>query len=616
MDLGDGLLPYENFSGTSIERAVIRADEALESGWTHSGRYAPIGYRDGWPWLDSIEKNSARNFHLHAWDMVSDLLLAHRAAGNRRYYDESLSVALDWIRRFPLSKCEGQPEYAWYDMAVGLRAHRLAYILDAGKRLYALGREEADTLFASLEQHRLYLEDDANIIFGNNHGFYQVLGQLAMARRFAAEYPDMEKAKLQGELRLRRMIDAQFTSEGIHREHSPDYHRMVYVSLRGALAEKLICDESLISLIERIEEALAWFVTPDGMLARFGDSDERSVLYKAKDVERLWMTPAMRYASSRGYMGEPPAESSRAFKDSGYFVAKDRWHSSDKDFSQRGYLAQIAAFHSRAHKHADDLSFVWYEQGCRILVDAGRYGYFGKAEAGSDLWSDGYWYSDPARVYIESTRAHNTVEIDGRNHPRKGVKPYGSAINRSGETGQGIIFCESEVRHRSVRFIRTLIWLPGRWLLVFDWLQDGLFSRHDFSQWFHFSPEIDVSCMNHRVEATVPGLGRKLVVLPLLDKGGVLLRAQTGPNGEPLQGYYSPSESQLEPNYALGYEKKDSRRAVFATLFALGDVDFSSRISQASGSGQGLKAFWRQDGKEYCLSMRRKPEMTIELMTC
>jgi hypothetical protein len=45
-------------------------------------------------------------------------------------------------------------------------------------------------------------------------------------------------------------------------------------------------------------------------------------------------------------------------------------------------------------------------------------------------------YSDPNRIYVETTRAHNTVEIDGLSHPRRNVQPYGSGLVGWGEQGE------------------------------------------------------------------------------------------------------------------------------------------------------------------------------------
>ena len=65
------------------------------------------------------------------------------------------------------------------------------------------------------------------------------------------------------------------------------------------------------------------------------------------------------------------------------------------DFDKASYLAQQAGFHSRTHKQADDLSFIWYDRGTEILIDAGRYGYLGRTETGSDLWNQGFLVFGP-----------------------------------------------------------------------------------------------------------------------------------------------------------------------------------------------------------------------------
>jgi len=76
-----------------------------------------------------------------------------------------------------------------------------------------------------------------------------------------------------------------------------------------------------------------------------------------------------------------------------------------------------AGFHSATHKQADDLTFVWHESGRPFIVDAGRYGYY---------------YDEPGRRYCESTRAHNTVEIDGRSTSMRPSDAFGSALTSWG----------------------------------------------------------------------------------------------------------------------------------------------------------------------------------------
>ncbi len=284
--------------------------------------------------------------------------------------------------------------------------------------------------------HRDDLADDRKIAFHSNHGFYQVVGQLAMASRFF-ELPRMMLAKQQALVRLEHMINLQFTKEGIHKEHSPDYHRMVSETLCKVLDLGLINDSELLSFAIKIEANLAWFVKPNGYLTNFGDTDHRQMIRGTASALR-WRSFAMQFVVSGGDIGIPPDSSMAVFPESGYFIVRSHWLNNSNFFSHCSYLAQTLCFHSRTHKHADDLSFIWYDRGHEILVDAGRYGYLEKTKAGSDLWKLGYWYADPNRMYVEDTRAHNAVEIDGISNPRHKVKPYGSALQRWGETKQGI----------------------------------------------------------------------------------------------------------------------------------------------------------------------------------
>ena len=601
-------LAYEDFSNLAGRHVLRRAETVMRDGWTHAGKYAPLRLDEPFPWDDSDDTQSARNFHMHAWDMLGDVLHAFSLEGDIRYLRAAARVADDWIGRFPAPAAEAA-YFAWYDMAVGLRAYRLAYLIDALERID--GRVD-DALWNSLQAHADYLADDANIIFHNNHGLYQVAGQLAMGRRFEARLPAMGSARAQGEARLHRMIDAQFTPEGVHREHSPDYHRMVCDTLKGIAHARLIGDAELRQRIVDIEEALAWMVTPDGLILGFGDSDARAMERKPDDALAKWDSESLRFVASAGRVGTPPETHVRAFQGSGYFIARDRWPHGADDFRDGSYLALMAAFHSRAHKHADDLSIVWFENGRPILVDAGRFGYLGKAEPGSELWRDGYWYSHPSRVYVESTRAHNTVEIDGLNHPRRSVRAYGSALGRSGESAQGIIFCEAEVRHhRNVRFVRTLLWRPKEWLIVFDWLRDAAAQAHDFRQWFHFAPDLDVA---PRADGFVvsregtPVLG----MLPLL--GGTTPMHAFGVTEPRLQGFHSPEPNVLVPNHAAGFEQCQVDHATFATLFLLDGSDAAvDGPARVSGSGQSLVVAWRGQTGRQRLSLKRTPGLPIQI---
>src|SRR4029078_11016651 len=121
------------------------------------------------------------------------------------------------------------------------------------------------------------------------------------------------------------------------------------------------------------------------------------------------------------------------------------------------------AFHSRVHKHADDLSLVWWDRGHEILVDAGRFGYIGRLAPDDPARLEGFFYSAPERQFVESTRAHNTVQIDDLDFPRRKVTPCGSGIV-SAHHVDDVHAVVAEVTHfDTVIHTRVLATVPGKW---------------------------------------------------------------------------------------------------------------------------------------------------------
>lgn len=597
------MFTYEDISNVDRSKAYASAVDRIENGWVRKNY--PVVYLDREiPWQLMSQEERSWNFTIHCWDMLDCLLKAYAETFEARFLEVSITIALEWAAKH-MSVASNQSPFAWYDMAVGLRAYRLAYILDAAGVHGLIDDQQERQLWHCLLKHQEYLADDNNIVFHNNHGYYQMAGQLAMGRRFAHKSPLMAQAVEQGRARLKVMLAQQFTPDGIHREHSPDYHRMVYDTLRAMIGADLIDDQETIALAQQIERALSWFVLPSQHIANFGDSDYRLMRRKPVEAERKWQTPEMRYVVTAGKIGQLPRESFAAFSEGGYFVARRTSVNAPEDFSQSSYLAQTACFHSRTHKHADDLSFLWSDRGHDLLVDAGRYGYIGKAPQGSELWLSGHWYTDPNRVYCESTRAHNTLEFNGENYLRKGAKPYGSALKRWLEDDNGIIVIETECKHfKSVRHSRVLMFKPGQWLVVFDWFHDNLALEHHVRQWFHLSPNLQLERALDGFVTSVPGSSEPLRVVSLLGEASPS-RPYLGEIG-PHQGWWSSKERDIVPNYAFCFEQSQKKTGVFATLF-----DFSNRLdtdvewSKVNASGRKGQLRWTDDNGRHVINFER-----------
>jgi hypothetical protein len=557
------LLAYEVLASADAgtPKNLHRAEATMSAGWSY-GPHPPIPLQPPVAWTDAGRDNRSLEFNLHAWDGLGSILGAYAATGGDRFIDFAVAVADDWAR---INTDPSDDEsFAWYDMAIGLRAYRLAFILDVSAREERFGDDLVGRLLDSALLHLRALQDDRKFAPHSNHGFFFAAGQLALARRFP-ELPGAEEAMAQGYKRMHRLLGTQFSEEGVHNEHSPDYHRMVLDTFLGLLREGLIDEPDISERSDRIQEALAWFILPDGTLAAFGDSPRRRLGRKAP---AKFTNAVLQYALTRGDRGAPPPRTMRAFPSAGYVVVRDGWPAGDQDPGGQSYLAQTCAFHSRVHKHADDLSFIWFDHGHELLADSGRYGYLGRTEPGSDLWNDGFWYADPARIYVESTKAHNTVEIDGRNLPRVGVEPYGSALVDSGAKA-GVHYTLARVTHWGrVEHQRALLFRPGSWLVVLDRVVADGTESHSVVQRFQFAPELRL-----RRAETGPGLtfdvgasGPALHVRPFFP--ATLVEPVRGQAEPDLLGWVSRKDEHLQMCWTAGFAGSGAD-VTLATLFSL-----------------------------------------------
>lgn len=613
IDAACEMIPFERLVDSVHASAdTARADRILAHGWPIR-RDETLDLRGEIPWLLKSHDQRTYNYRLQCWAMIDPLLRAHSSSLNQKYLDFCLPVVLSWIDQHSDPATAGISPFAWYDMSVGLRAYRLAYLFDAAERNGILNADSRRKLWGALEQHAAYLADDANIAFHSNHGFYQVAGQIAMGRRFAAASPTMAQALGQGRERLKGMVEQQFAQDGVHREHSPDYHYHVYTSLQALLQAGLLEHLEPNGYFQKIEEALSWFVLPNQHIVNFGDTDDRSFACKPEEAERVWLTPQMRFWASGGKVGTPSPGIMRVFQDGGYWVVRAPGDDPHQLMSH-SYLALNAAFHSRTHKHADDLSFVWFERGCNILVDAGRYGYIGKTEQDSDLWRDGHWYSDPWRVYCESTRAHNTLEFDGRNFPRKGAAPYGSALRRWGADEAGLYFVEAGCRHfGSVRHDRMIFFKPRQWVVVVDWFCDESDEQHAVRQWFHLGHGLPLVAEQGQYQVTMPG-GRDVLRISSLISGPVPSRPYLGEEEPTVQGWWSPRERHIVPSHAFCHELRDSSTGAFATVFAFsGQLQPDREWSGVEVSGRRGRFRWRDERTTHELRFDRPAEGDVSV---
>lgn len=574
------------------EKIITIADGVIQGGWRF-GKREPYPVAIPIDWAANPYGDRGWRMWLNAWRVLEPILAAYDESGDKRYLKFANGIALDWIDQHIFA--ENDNPFAWYDMAIGRRALLLGKLIDANLRTDVLSNERLLHLFTAARRHTVELHGEDKIAWHSNHGIYQLVGLLSLAMS-TPELNGVHEFKPFAKQGLRKLIGLHFSEEGIHREHSPFYH-VALINTLGLLVERgLIDDDETLKLFQLASRNIAWLCHPHGDLIRAGDSDQTQaatrIIYRDD--------PQLKYVLSEGESGTKPPSNYQIFKESGYAVFRGAWE--HRPWRETPYLFFSAAFHSRTHKHADDFTFEWSERGRSLLIDSGRYS---------------YKYDHPNRQYVESTRAHNTVEIDGRNFSRFQNDAFGSAIIAGGES-DGAFFVTAEV-HRT-RFFkthhkRTLVFHPGNWLVVIDQLTSP--EPHDFAQCFHFGPEFEFHhTSTGGVAARLPNTDTFLNVHSLSQRDAVsatLIRGQTEPR---LQGWTSLAANQMTPNYALELRTRGDN-VQYVTVLALTGPHANLQPAPTTDdqNPHNLQVRWQANGASHGFDLREdKSGISLKLL--
>jgi len=230
----------------------------------------------------------------------------------------------------------------------------------------------------------------------------------------------------------REIINQTFTDGGML-EQAIGYHFFVlqFFVIAGVTARAAGQDfpESYWSRLEKMFEFLGTLSEGGDSLPLFGDCDDGYVLDLGENPHdiRQWLSVgaalfkrsdfkawAVGYAEPVDWLlGRQGLESfkaipklqnktitSQAFNDSGYYLLQNGELDSPDRISVVFDCGPLGMEPLAGHGHADTLSFTLRAFGRDVLVDPGTYDYFSYPK----------W-----REYFRSTRAHNTVVIDGQN---------------------------------------------------------------------------------------------------------------------------------------------------------------------------------------------------------
>jgi hypothetical protein len=519
------------------------------------------------PEHDPGGRDSKRVHELNRHQHLPRLAKAWWLTGEERFAAEAVSQLNGWIDRNP-------PHLGinWQSsLEISIRTISWMWTIFLLRESQTFDRESAqrigDSLFAQLEhvyRHTSQYSSPNTHLIGEASALF-IAGLVFRDDRRAARWLEY------GAAALGREAETQILKDGVYGELSSWYH---CYALDFYLQVLVLADQNNFPfpglVRERIRSMLRFLThltRPDGRIPLLGDDDGGRALALANTTyrsfndglcvgailfhcgeskyqaggfveESLWLQGCTRYEAYRRLESAPPIETQATFPDSGYTIQRTGWgpHDSQLIFDSGGL-----GIGTGGHAHADALSLSLFGGGRELLVDPGTFVYNGAPE----------W-----REYFRSTRAHNTVSIDGSNQAESGgtFRWNSRFFGMPGlqEERDGVQYIEGEhggyldVIHR-----RRLLHVVGEyWLVVDDFRGAG---QHTFGFSFQLGPDVEPSDIEDRTNGFL-----------VRERGGFLLGLHG--SGEVATECLTGSTAPIGGSASAGYGAKRPVTSIHATM--------------------------------------------------
>lgn len=419
---------------------------------------------------------------------------------------------------------------AYHDEATAQRAIALSCLLtdygdDLSGRELELIKQIMDETVELLTDEEFYSAD-------TNHGMYQDLGLLTLS----AHHHRGEAIRTFAITRLNNYFSNAFTSEGIHKEHSPQYHFIVSHHLKhyARYLESIDPEEArkFRELFNQTHEYALHSITPTGKFPPVSDTVNKPI--SSLGISQTYDSPEFQFALTQGLVGNVPKRNTLIADDTGVAIFREDWQNPNTL-----YLYFSAAYNSDYHKHSDELSIYLIYRGIEILREAGP---------------NGYEMDDRFTEYAFSSFGHNTLVVNGNSLPRTDPNARGKVgLERNGQDGEFSVTGWNArfpgVEHR--RAIAVQAGLPSAQehsIRVADTIEGD--SANSYELLWHFGPEIQVKIEGQRVtlySQSEQELGA-IDITSTQEFTLSLVKAQREPQ---LQGWYFPEMGSPTPSQTL-----------------------------------------------------------------
>jgi hypothetical protein len=529
-------------------------------------------------------------YNLHYFDYALDLAILAKWEKDERAAELLWRFFREWIEGNPVGEGVG-----WHSYPISRRIVNWvqAFSLTSRKGVFQNSESEAAWL-SSLFQQARYLEDHLEFDLQGNHLLANakalVFAGIFFGGKAGARWHET------GQRLLWRGLQDQILEDGGHYERSPMYHvGMLQDYLEVVLVQHLNDRDVPAWVRERLismADFLSGVMHPDGEIPLFADS-AFGIMHKTGDVlaaaERLLDVPGRWACANPGlYSALLAPQASGNSKAAATFAAmRTCW-------PDTGYVALYGAGpgdklivdakpmgpdHLPAHGHCSLFSYELSIAGERVIVDSGV-----------EEYEPGPW-----RNFWRSTRAHNTVVVDGAEQ---------SEIWAAFRVGRRIQLLESTCLQQksSSLFVgihggfagqrkptlhrRFIVALAGGFWLVLDEVTGE--GRHAVDSLVHFAP--NANCRIEEAHAEVSLATQKLRLYPYQQKASPACTMSTSRGQEnPIQGWYAPEFGKRMPNTVLSFSTDMPLPARLGYLIAPADREITSWNVEVNDIGRPIQ---------------------------
>jgi len=412
----------------------------------------------------------------------------------------------------------------------------------------------------SLHAHGRFIEYHLEYSWRNGNHFLSDVVGLAFLGMFFQQTADGKQWLQWSHAQLEEQMTEQVYPDGVNYEKSISYHRFVlelfYSATILCMKNNLRFTEKYMNHLEKMFEFVMHYVRPDGSIPLVGDADDGrllrfsmgedindhrhalsvgGILFDRADFksaagrfaqDSLWLFGGEGFEKHQMLRGELPQPGPKAFTEGGFYILRSNQVHVFVDAGDLGMLGR------GGHGQNDILSFEFWANGEALIVDSGTYG---------------YTFDVQARQEFRSTRAHNTVMVDGkeiaefdgiwrvkRDTTRPEVKEWTTSpdVDLLDAVHHGYDSPPQPVVHRRrFEFSKSRVRL-----LITDFLEGS--GLHTIESFLHLAPTVRVELKEDR-HATVTGkFGRYSISV---DTGSFAI----------IDTRFSKSYGRIEPNKTL-----------------------------------------------------------------